>query len=92
MDDEPSGRELIQRAEALRLPLARLAAEAGLNKHTLYQLARRSNNERVEQRTLRRTRQVIESYERALLVKLLGLHREWLESKGHVASDAEATV
>lgn len=77
MASELIGSVLIERAKASRLPLARVAREAGLNKHTLSNMGKDRN---VLQSTLIKVRRVIESRERSELMRLYELHREWFDN------------
>lgn len=79
MAEFPDRADLIRRAKAIRLPLRRLAAEAGLNDHTVGRMARRTD--RVEARTVKEVDRVINSHERQLLMQLVDRQREWLREQ-----------
>lgn len=62
--------EITTRAEAIGVPLGRLATEAGLSPSTLYRWPEASPT----LRTLRAVQQVLEARERVLLRSLMRLH------------------
>lgn len=75
MDNRPSiltSEEITARANAIGVPLGRLAAEAGLAPSTPY----RWNTGGSNIRTLRAIQKVLEARERALLLSLIKLHPE----------------
>lgn len=71
--------EITARADAIGVPLGRLATEAGLSPSTLYWWPEASPT----LRTLRAVQKVLEARERALLRSLMRLHADEIE--GHAA-------
>ncbi len=67
--------EITARADAIGVPLGRLATEAGLAPSTLYRWPTASPN----LRTLRAVQKVLEARERVLLRSLIKLHPEMAE-------------
>jgi predicted transcriptional regulator len=60
------------RCAALRLPVLRLAAMAGLNKHTVHRIFDHTTSPRLD--TLRALSVALEAEERRVLAHLAGLH------------------
>jgi len=84
MGSELNGVNLRKRAKLLRLPLNRVAAEAGLNKHTLSELGKTRSRGAVSS-TLTRVLRVIEEHERAELARLAALHPDFFHKRENAA-------
>lgn len=75
--DIPTSEAIAARADAIGVPLSKLAAEAELAPSTPYRWKTGGSNSR----TLRAVQKVLEARERALLLSLMQLHPDLAERK-----------
>lgn len=73
----PTSEAIATRADAIGVPLSKLAEEAGFAASTLYRWSTSGANER----SLRKVQKVLETRERTLLLSLLQLHPDLAERR-----------